>query len=124
MGEKNLWALLPRTNGYLDVWVAGKKVQSSDSFLGQEEEPILGKTYLPRKYKTTVSIPPLNDVDVYGNDMNFVAIKDEQEKLVGFNVLFGGGLSMEHGNKTTYPGVSQELGYIPLDQPLKSQKRL
>lgn len=58
------------------MWVAGKKVQSSDSFLGQEEEPILGKTYLPRKYKTTVSIPPLNDVDVYGNDMNFVAIKD------------------------------------------------
>ncbi|MDY5421296.1 assimilatory sulfite reductase (NADPH) hemoprotein subunit [Actinobacillus porcinus] len=112
--------LLPRTNGYVDVWIDGKKALSSDSFLGQEDEPILGKTYLPRKYKTTVSIPPLNDVDVFGNDMNFVAITDEQGKLAGFNVLVGGGLSMEHGNTTTYPHVALELGYIPRDQVLKA----
>ena len=112
--------LLPRTNGYVDVWIDGKKALSSDSFLGQEDEPILGKTYLPRKYKTTVSIPPLNDVDVFGNDMNFVAITDEQGKLAGFNVLVGGGLSMEHGNTTTYPHVALELGYIPRDQVLQA----
>ncbi|MDY6215198.1 assimilatory sulfite reductase (NADPH) hemoprotein subunit [Actinobacillus porcinus] len=112
--------LLPRTNGYVDVWIDGKKALSSDSFLGQEDEPILGKTYLPRKYKTTVSIPPLNDVDVFGNDMNFVAITDEQGKLAGFNVLVGGGLSMEHGNTTTYPHVALELGYIPRDQVLNA----
>lgn len=116
--------LLPRTNGYLDVWVSGKKVQSSDSFLGQEDEPILGKTYLPRKYKTTVSIPPLNDVDVFGNDMNFVAIKDEVGKLAGFNVLIGGGLSMEHGNTATYPHVALEFGYIPRDQVLKAAEAI
>jgi sulfite reductase [NADPH] hemoprotein beta-component len=46
----------PRTRGYLDVWIDGKKVQSSDDFL--QEEPILGKTYLPRKFKTAVVIPP------------------------------------------------------------------
>ena len=112
--------LLPRTNGYVDVWIDGKKALSSDSFLGQEDEPILGKTYLPRKYKTAVSIPPLNDVDVFGNDMNFVAITDEQGKLAGFNVLVGGGLSMEHGNTTTYPHVALELGYIPRDQVLNA----
>lgn len=116
--------LLPRTNGYLDVWVSGKKVQSSDSFLGQEDEPILGKTYLPRKYKTTVSIPPLNDVDVFGNDMNFVAIKDAEGKLAGFNVLIGGGLSMEHGNTATYPNVALEFGYIPRDQVLKAAEAI
>ncbi|WP_150540053.1 assimilatory sulfite reductase (NADPH) hemoprotein subunit [Actinobacillus vicugnae] len=116
--------LLPRTNGYLDVWVSGKKVQSSDSFLGQEDEPILGKTYLPRKYKTTVSIPPLNDVDVFGNDMNFVAIKDEAGKLTGFNVLIGGGLSMEHGNRKTYPNVALEFGYIPRDRILKAAEAI
>ncbi|ABR75038.1 assimilatory sulfite reductase (NADPH) hemoprotein subunit [Actinobacillus succinogenes] len=112
--------LLPRTNGYLDVWIAGKKVQSSDSFLGQEDEPILGKTYLPRKYKTAVVLPPLNDVDMYGNDMNFVGIQDEAGKLVGFNVLVGGGLSFEHGNTKTYPNVALELGYIPVEQTLKA----
>lgn len=112
--------LLPRTNGYLDVWIAGKKVQSSDSFLGQEDEPILGKTYLPRKYKTAVVLPPLNDVDVYGNDMNFVGIQDEAGKLIGFNVLVGGGLSFEHGNTKTYPNIALELGYIPVEQTLKA----
>ncbi|MDG2952059.1 assimilatory sulfite reductase (NADPH) hemoprotein subunit [Exercitatus varius] len=112
--------LLPRTNGYLDVWIAGKKVQSSDSFLGQEDEPILGKTYLPRKYKTAVVLPPLNDVDVYGNDMNFVGIQDKAGKLIGFNVLVGGGLSFEHGNTKTYPNIALELGYIPVEQTLKA----
>ncbi|WP_424405935.1 assimilatory sulfite reductase (NADPH) hemoprotein subunit [Pasteurella sp. PK-2025] len=116
--------LLPRTNGYVDVWIDGKKSLSSESFLGQENEPILGKTYLPRKYKTTVSIPPLNDVDVFGNDMNFVAITDEQGKLAGFNVLVGGGLSMEHGNTTTYPHVALELGYIPTEQVLSAAEAI
>ncbi|URL06079.1 assimilatory sulfite reductase (NADPH) hemoprotein subunit [Avibacterium sp. 21-595] len=110
--------LLPRTRGYLDVWIDGKKAMSSENLLEPEEEPILGKTYLPRKYKTTVSIPPLNDVDVFGNDMNFVAIKGDNGELAGFNVLVGGGLSMEHGNTTTYPHVALELGYISLEQTL------
>ena len=73
-----------------------RKSKSSDDFL--QEEPILGKTYLPRKFKTAVVIPPLNDVDCYGNDLDFVAIADENGNLVGFNVLAGGGLSLEHGN--------------------------
>ncbi|MDU8923840.1 assimilatory sulfite reductase (NADPH) hemoprotein subunit [Pasteurellaceae bacterium LIM206] len=115
--------LLPRTNGYLDVWVAGKKVQSSDSFL-KEKEPILGDTYLPRKYKTAVAIPPLNDVDIYGNDMNFVAICDERGKLIGFNVLVGGGLSFEHGNTETHPGLSLELGYIAVDNVLTAAESI
>ncbi len=111
--------LLPRTRGYLDVWIDGKKVQSSDDFL-QEDEPILGKTYLPRKFKTAVVIPPLNDVDCYGNDLDFVAIPDGNGHLAGFNVLVGGGLSMEHGNTKTYPHISLELGYVPLEYTLKA----
>lgn len=110
--------LLPRSRGYLDVWIDGKKINSSEDLLKQEEEPILGKTFLPRKYKTAVAIPPLNDVDVYGNDMNFIAIQDESGQLCGFNVLAGGGLSFEHGNTKTYPNVSLELGYVPLDKTL------
>ncbi|MCQ9329543.1 assimilatory sulfite reductase (NADPH) hemoprotein subunit [Pelistega suis] len=110
--------LLPRSRGYLDVWIDGQKIESSDDLLAQEEEPILGKTFLPRKFKTAVAIPPLNDVDVYGNDMNFIAIQDEQGQLCGFNVLVGGGLSFEHGNTKTYPNISLELGYVPLDKTL------
>lgn len=66
---------------------------------------MLGTNYLPRKFKTTVVVPPLNDVDVHANDLNFIAIA-ENGKLVGFNVLVGGGLSMEHGNTKTYPNTA------------------
>lgn len=114
--------LLPRTRGYLDVWIDGKKIESSEDLLKlQEDEPILGKTYLPRKYKTAVALPPLNDVDLYSNDMNFVGIKDEKTgKLAGFNVLVGGGLSFEHGNTKTYPNIALELGFVPVEHTLKA----
>lgn len=79
-----------------------------------DEEPILGQTYLPRKFKTTVVIPPQNDIDLHANDMNFVAIA-ENGKLVGFNLLVGGGLSIEHGNKKTYARTASEFGYLPLE---------
>ncbi len=72
---------------------------------------------LPRKFKTTVVIPPQNDIDLHANDMNFVAIA-ENGKLVGFNLLVGGGLSIEHGNKKTYARTASEFGYLPLEHTL------
>lgn len=74
--------LLPRTRAYAEIWLDQEKVATTD------EEPILGQTYLPRKFKTTVVIPPQNDIDLHANDMNFVAIA-ENGKLVGFNLLVG-----------------------------------
>lgn len=103
--------LLPRTRAYAEVWLDQQKVETTD------EEPILGPTYLPRKFKTTVVIPPQNDVDLHANDLNFVAIADNG-KLVGFNVLVGGGLSIAHGDKATYARTASELGFIPLDKTL------
>ncbi|MGC6563832.1 sulfite reductase subunit beta, partial [Escherichia coli] len=78
---------------------------------------ILGETYLPRKFKTSVVIPPYNDVDLHANDMNFIAIA-ENGHLVGFNVLVGGGLAMTHGDKKTFPRLASEFGYIPIDKTL------
>lgn len=99
--------LLPKTRAYAEIWLDGEKVEGGD------EEPILGSNYLPRKFKTTVVIPPQNDVDVHANDLNFIAIADNG-KLVGFNVLVGGGLAMTHGDKTTYPRRADDFGFIPL----------
>ncbi|XQW85427.1 assimilatory sulfite reductase (NADPH) hemoprotein subunit [Thalassotalea piscium] len=104
---------LPQTRGYAEVWLDADKVDSTVD----EEEPILGSTYLPRKFKTTVAIPPLNDVDVHGNDLNFIAIQ-ENGKLIGFNVLVGGGLAMTHGDKSTYPRKADDFGYIPVEKTL------
>lgn len=103
--------LLPKTRAYAEIWLDGEKVEGGD------EEPILGSNYLPRKFKTTVVIPPQNDVDVHANDLNFIAIADNG-KLVGFNVLVGGGLAMTHGDKTTYPRRADDFGFIPLANTL------
>jgi sulfite reductase (NADPH) hemoprotein beta-component len=104
--------LLPKTNAYAEIWLDGEKVDST-----QEDEPILGKNYLPRKFKTTVVIPPQNDVDVHANDLNFVAIAEKGE-LIGFNVLVGGGLAMTHGDHSTFPRKADDFGFIELDKTL------
>ena len=103
--------LLPKTRAYVEIWLDGEK-------LGSGEEPILGSNYLPRKFKTTVVIPPHNDVDIHANDLNFVAIA-EGGKLVGFNVLVGGGLAMTHGDTSTYPRKASDFGFIPLSHGLE-----
>lgn len=102
--------LLPRTKAYAEVWLDEEKVETT-------EEPILGNHYLPRKFKTTVVIPPQNDVDVHANDLSFVAIA-QGDKLVGFNVLVGGGLAMTHGDHSTFPRKADDFGFIPLEHTL------
>lgn len=103
--------LLPRTKAYVEVWLNGEKQETPD------EEPILGASYLPRKFKTAVVIPPQNDVDVHANDLSFVAIGKEGQ-LQGFNVLVGGGLAMTHGDKSTYARKASEFGFVHLEDVL------
>ncbi len=103
--------LLPKSRAYAEIWLDGEKIEETD------KEPILGDNYLPRKFKTTVVIPPQNDVDVHANDLNFIAIADNG-KLVGFNVLVGGGLAMTHGDSTTYPRRADDFGFVPIDKTL------
>ncbi|MEM6660241.1 MAG: assimilatory sulfite reductase (NADPH) hemoprotein subunit [Pseudomonadota bacterium] len=103
--------LLPKTKAYTEIWLNGEKAKTT-------EEPILGSNYLPRKFKTTVTIPPNNEVDVHANDLNFVAIA-QNGRLVGFNVLVGGGLAMTHGDTSTYPRKADDFGFIPLEHTLK-----
>ncbi|KKO45158.1 sulfite reductase subunit beta [Arsukibacterium ikkense] len=104
--------LLPKTRAYAELWLDEEKVETT------ETEPVLGENYLPRKFKTTVVIPPHNDIDVHANDLNFVAIA-EHGKLIGFNVLVGGGLAMTFGDNSTYPRKAEVLGFIGLEHTLK-----
>lgn len=103
--------LLPKTRAYAEIWLDGEKKETTD------HEPILGSNYLPRKFKTTVAIPPLNDVDVHANDLNFIAISKDG-KLVGFNVLVGGGLAMTHGDHATFPRKASDFGFIKVEDTL------
>ncbi|CAM3694284.1 assimilatory sulfite reductase (NADPH) hemoprotein subunit [Rheinheimera salexigens] len=104
--------LLPKTRAYAEIWLDEEKIETT------EVEPILGDSYLPRKFKTAVVIPPNNDIDLHANDLSFVAVA-EHGKLIGFNVLVGGGLAMSWGDKATYPRMADELGFVPLQHTLK-----
>jgi sulfite reductase (NADPH) hemoprotein beta-component len=104
--------LLPKTRAYYEIWLDGEKVAG-----GEEEEPIYGPTYLPRKFKAAVVVPPLNDVDVFSQDLGFIAIL-EQGRLVGFNVAVGGGMGATHGDAATFPRLADVIGFITPDQLL------
>ncbi len=105
--------LLPRTRAYHEIWLDGEPVEGGEP----ELEPIYGETYLPRKFKTAVAVPPHNDVDVYTNDLGFVAIA-EGDRLLGFNCLAGGGMGTTHGDTSTYPRLADTLGFVAPDQVL------
>lgn len=103
--------LSPRTKAYHEIWLDGEKVAGGE----QDHEPIYGKTYLPRKFKTAFAIPPSNDVDVFTHDLGFIAIIDD-DRLAGFNVTVGGGLGMDHGKVLTFPRLADVLGFITIEQ--------
>jgi sulfite reductase (NADPH) hemoprotein beta-component len=109
--------LLPKTRAYAEIWLDEEKLESTTAVSQASVEPILGASYLPRKFKTTVVIPPQNDIDVHANDLNFVAIS-ENDQLIGFNVLVGGGLAMTHGDQSTYPRKADDFGFIAIEHTL------
>ena len=104
-------ALLPQTRAYHQIWVEGKQLDLAAEDEKEFVDPLYGKTYLPRKFKVAFVIPPLNDIDIFTNDLGFVAI-EEQGRLVGYNVLAGGGMGMSHGNAETYPRMASVLGFF------------
>lgn len=104
--------LLPRTRAYYEIWLDEEKVAGTPEV---EEEPIYGPLYLPRKFKIGIAVPPSNDVDVFSQDLGFIAIV-EQGKLVGFNVAIGGGMGMTHGDRTTYPQLAKVIGFCKPEQ--------
>ncbi|MCD8871503.1 NADPH-dependent assimilatory sulfite reductase hemoprotein subunit [Staphylococcus gallinarum] len=105
--------LSPRTQAYHEIWLDGEKVMDTSV----EEEPLYGKTYLPRKFKIGIAVPPSNDIDVYSQDIGLISII-EDGKLVGFNVTVGGGMGMTHGNTKTYPQLGRLIGYFPKEHAL------
>jgi sulfite reductase (NADPH) hemoprotein beta-component len=101
---------LPKTHAYHEIWLDDEMVAG-----GEEKEPMYGPTYLPRKFKTGFALPPSNDVDIFSQDLGFIAIV-ENGRLAGYNVTVGGGLGMSHGNAETYPRLADLMGFITPDQ--------
>ncbi|CAG8558288.1 12124_t:CDS:2 [Funneliformis caledonium] len=108
--------LSPRTSAYHEIWLDDKMVAGQAV---QDFEPLYGPTYLPRKFKIAIAIPPNNDVDVFAHDLGYIAISDDNGKLLGYNVTVGGGMGMTHNNKKTYPNLGQLLGFSRPEQAIE-----
>jgi sulfite reductase (NADPH) hemoprotein beta-component len=104
-------ALAPATPAYHKIWLEGQELNLTDEATKNFVDPLYGKSYLPRKFKTAFAFPPLNDIDIFTNDLGFVVIADG-DKLLGYNLLAGGGMGMSHGNAQTYPRLADVLGFL------------
>ncbi|MEK6480955.1 assimilatory sulfite reductase (NADPH) hemoprotein subunit [Catalinimonas sp. 4WD22] len=115
-GEKLSEYFKPKTKAYYEIWLGGtplggtpldgEKVENTP-----DKEPLYQETYLPRKFKIALAIPPRNDIDVFANDLGFIAI-EEDGKLTGYNVCVGGGLGNTLGDDTTYPRLADVIGFV------------
>lgn len=102
--------VIPKTRAYHEIWYGEEKVATS-----ADEEPFYGKQYLPRKFKIGFVIPPSNDVDVYTQDMGFIAVAGPVG-LEGFNVTIGGGMGRTDNEPRTYPRLADVIGFIAKDR--------
>jgi len=102
--------VIPKTRAYHEIWYGDERVAGS-----ADEEPFYGRTYLPRKFKIGFVAPPSNDIDVYSQDLGFIAVAS-RGRLEGFNVAIGGGMGRTDGVKGTYPRLANVVGFIPRDR--------
>jgi sulfite reductase (NADPH) hemoprotein beta-component len=111
--------LAPKTRAYHEIWLDGEQLVSEETVVEEpaveDREPLYGATYLPRKFKIGLAIPPLNDIDVFAQDLGLIAIV-EQGVLRGFNIAIGGGMGASHGDATTYPRLASVIGFVTPEQ--------
>ncbi|MED4346373.1 assimilatory sulfite reductase (NADPH) hemoprotein subunit [Heyndrickxia coagulans] len=113
--------LLPRTSAYHEIWLEDEKI--IDTKEQEDSEPLYGPKYLPRKFKIGFAVPPSNDVDIFSQDLGFIAILNEG-KLEGFNVAVGGGMGMTHGDPKTYPQLARLIGFCTPNQVIEVAEKV
>ncbi|HIK35784.1 MULTISPECIES: sulfite reductase, ferredoxin dependent [unclassified Thermosynechococcus] len=119
--------LTPQTGAYYEIWLDGEKVISGEehpdvkaarqrngngTIFPNNEEPIYGDHYMPRKFKCCVTVPGDNSVDLFSQDLTLVVITDSQGHLEGFNIYAGGGLGRTHNKEETFARMADEIGFV------------
>ncbi len=103
--------VIPKTHAYHEIWYGEERVATS-----QEEEPFYGKQYLPRKFKIGFAVPPSNDIDIYTQDLGFIAVTGADGSLEGFNVSIGGGMGRNDSDPETFARLADVVGFVPKDK--------
>lgn len=108
-------ALAPRTPAYHQLWLHDEETGEKTLVGGEEVEPLYGPTYLPRKFKIGIALPEDNCVDIYTQDIGFLAIVRDGQ-VIGYNVLVGGGMGTTPSAKKTYPALGKRMAFAKPDQ--------
>jgi sulfite reductase (ferredoxin) len=138
LAEKLAVHFTPRTKAYYEIWLRDP-ASNEEQYLGGSStnghatngqaatagqvgaagedpvEPIYGPTYLPRKFKFAIGLPGDNCVDLYANDLGLMAICRDY-KIVGYNVLVGGGMGVTPSAHKTFPAVAKRMAFVEPDQ--------
>ncbi|MBD2517663.1 sulfite reductase, ferredoxin dependent [Nostoc sp. FACHB-973] len=119
--------LSPQTGAYYEIWLDGEKVISGEenpevtaarsrngngTIIHDNEEPIYGTHYMPRKFKACVTVPGDNSVDLYSQDLTLVVITNKKGELEGFNIFAGGGLGRTHNKEETFARLADPICYV------------
>ncbi len=111
--------LLPKSRAWHEIWIDGEQQSGGE----EEDEPIYGRTYMPRKFKIAVALPPYNDVDVFAHDLGLIAIR-QNDQIIGYNVVVGGGMGMTHGEPDTFPRTGDVIGFCRPDQAVDTAEKI
>ncbi len=106
--------MAPKTGAYHEIWIDGERQTLTD-----EVEPFYGETYLPRKYKVGVTVMGDNQIDIYSYDAGLIGIVQDG-KLIGYNVVAGGGLGLSHGRAATYAQIAYNVGFVAVSDGVQA----
>ena len=112
---RTVHAVAPKTPAYHSIWIDNVQLNLDEPANKDFVDPLYGKTYLPRKFKIAFVVPPVNDMDVFTNDLGFIAIV-ENDRVLGYNVAVGGGMGRSHGNVQTFPRLADVIGFVAPEQ--------
>ena len=105
----------PRSSSYWDIWLDGEKIEIASAGRASRRFP---RPATIRSSRSTARptcrassrrpsrLPEDNCTDIHANDLGFLAIV-EDGRLVGYNVLVGGGLGTTPSAQKTFPFLAR-----------------
>jgi len=110
--------------GFPNIKEAMLKDNGNGIITSDKVEPLYGNRYLPKKFKVGVTVPGDNSLDIYTNDIGLIVITDDAGKLLGFNVIVGGGMGRTHMKDSTFARVADHFGFVAVDDVLELCKSI
>ncbi|CAN0411174.1 unnamed protein product, partial [Hapterophycus canaliculatus] len=121
-------ALAPQTPAYHELWITdpetGEKALAGGGEPAEKkpvDEPLYGPTYLPRKFKVGICLPEDNCIDLYTQDLGFIAVVREG-KIIGYNVTVGGGMGRTPSAKKTFAALAKRMAFVTPEQAIGVSK--